>query len=63
MIVNGKEMNLQPMTLQSLLTELNLFPEKVVVEVNLAIIPKENYTDHLLQKEDQIEIISFVGGG
>lgn len=63
MIVNGKEMNFGNITISQLLDKLNLDINKVVVEVNFQIIPKEKYSNFVLTKEDKVEIISLVGGG
>lgn len=63
MIVNGKDMYFENITISQLLDKLNLDMDKVVVEVNFEIISKESYSDFVLNKEDKIEIISLVGGG
>ncbi len=64
MIINGKIMKFEDeITIASLLKELNLPQEKVVVEVNFQIISKELYLTHKLYDADSIEIVSFVGGG
>lgn len=64
MIVNGKVMNFkEEITIEELLRNFHLDMDKVVVEVNLEIIPKEKYYEFVLNEEDKIEIISFVGGG
>lgn len=63
MIVNGKEMEFENITILKLLKNLNLDMDKVVVEVNFEIISTENYQNFMLNKEDKIEIISLVGGG
>lgn len=64
MIVNGKEMSFETeITVDNLLKSLVLDKDKVVVEVNFEIVPKEKYTDRILNKEDKVEIVSFVGGG
>lgn len=64
MIVNGKNIDYKErITVENLLEKLDLNMDEVVVEVNLNIISKENYSDILLNKEDKIEIINFVGGG
>jgi len=63
MRVNGREMDFHKITVKDLLEHLNLKTNKVVVEVNLKIIPREEYSDFLLNKGDKIEIISLVGGG
>jgi sulfur carrier protein len=46
-----------------LIREKGLNPEKIVVEHNYDIIPKEKWAGTLLKEEDNIEIVSFVGGG
>lgn len=64
MIINGKEMEFnEGITIEELLKKLNLNMDKVVVEVNLEIIMKEKYYEFILNQEDKVEIISFVGGG
>ncbi len=64
MIVNGKVMNFkEEITIEELLRNFHLDMDKVVVEVNLEIIAKEKYYEFVLNEEDKIEIISFVGGG
>lgn len=64
MIINGKEMNFDSgITVEQLLTELNLPKEKVVVEVNVEIIDITKYASTVLDKGDKVEIVRFVGGG
>ncbi|MCG8541534.1 MAG: sulfur carrier protein ThiS [Clostridia bacterium] len=63
MLVNGRKMDFENITILMLLQNLNLDINKVVVEVNLEIVSKENYPDYILNGEDKVEIISFVGGG
>ncbi len=38
-------------------------PEQIVVERNLEIIPREQLGNVMIQDEDVIEVLSFVGGG
>ena len=38
-------------------------PERVAVEHNGDIVPKNKYQEELLYQEDTIEIVQFVGGG
>ncbi len=62
--VNGvRQEVLSETTLSQLLTELKILPERVVVEINLAVIDREQYQRYSLKEGDQIEIIGFVGGG
>ena len=35
----------------------------IVVEYNLTIIPKEQYDRTILKDGDEVEIVSFMGGG
>lgn len=63
MLVNGKEMDFDKITILKLLENLKLDMNKVVIEVNLEIVSKENYSDYILNHGDEIEIISLVGGG
>lgn len=50
-------------TVESLLEELGLKREQVAVEVNLAIIPREEFATFQLHEGDCIEVMSFMGGG
>jgi sulfur carrier protein len=63
--VNGmeEEISEKMMTLQELVINRGLSLKQVVVEVNLQIIPREQWPQITLQDKDSIEIISFVGGG
>jgi len=62
--INGKEETVgQAKTLADLLAGRKLAPERVVVEHNLAIVPKEDLGKTFLKDQDAVEIVSFVGGG
>lgn len=64
MIVNGKEMNFTDgITALELLNKLEIDPNKVVVEVDLEIIDKNEYGEKKLSSDSKVEIIRFVGGG
>ncbi len=61
MKVNGQEKEFKEnTTIIDLLNEYGLKKDRVVVEINLDII--DDY-DYIINKEDEIELISFVGGG
>ncbi|PKN08628.1 MAG: thiamine biosynthesis protein ThiS [Deltaproteobacteria bacterium HGW-Deltaproteobacteria-7] len=49
--------------LEQLIVGKGLIPERVVVELNLRIIPRNQWRTVLLNDDDAIEIVSFVGGG
>lgn len=62
--LNGEERELaEGTTVASLLEELGLKPELLAVERNRDIVPKEAYEDTLLKEGDDVEVVSFVGGG
>ncbi|WP_234122407.1 sulfur carrier protein ThiS [Clostridium hydrogenum] len=64
MIVNGKEMNFKEgITVKELLKEIKLDEDKVVVEVDLEIINKNEYNQKKLSTTSKVELIRFVGGG
>lgn len=46
-----------------LLTEFKIDTKMVVIEVNEKILPKNKYETTVLQPNDMVEIVSFVGGG
>ena len=64
LIINGEDLEVSKAeTLQELMGELRIKPERVAVEVNLAIIKKSDYGSCRLKDRDRIEIVNFVGGG
>ena len=63
MIINGKQYEYKDVTVEELIKKLNLDENKIVVEVNLNIIPKEEFKITTLREEDKVEIVAFIGGG
>ena len=64
MILNGKTIDLkEDISVEQLLKDYDLNPQKVVVEVNMEILDDEVYSTYLLKNEDTVEVISFVEGG
>ena len=62
--LNGEEhITEEAGSIEDLLTELNVHPERVAVEVNLKIIKKSDYKTVTLKEGDLVEVVSFVGGG
>ena len=49
--------------LNELLNKLKIQKNKVAVEVNGVIIEKNKYLKLVLNKDDKIEIVHFIGGG
>ena len=62
--VNGEQRTLADgLTVGGLLTELDIRPDRVAVELNLNILDRSEFDGRSLQEGDRIEIISFIGGG
>ena len=49
--------------LDELLNKLKIQKNKVAIEVNGEIIEKSNYSNLILNKNDKVEIVKFIGGG
>ena len=49
--------------LNELLNKLKIQKNKVAVELNGQIIEKKKYSNVILNKDDKIEIVHFIGGG
>ena len=59
MILNGKTVDLkEEISVEQLLKDYDLNPQKVVVEVNMEILDDEVYSTYLLKNEDTVEVIS-----
>ncbi len=61
--INGEEKNCVGMTLSQYLASTAYDPKRIAVERNGDIVPKTAYADTVLQDNDVIEVVSFVGGG
>jgi len=55
-ISNGTNLN-------ELLNNLKIQKNKVAVEVNGEIVEKNKYPSLILNKDDKVEIVQFIGGG
>ena len=49
--------------LNELLNKLKIQKNKVAIEVNGEIIERKKYTNLILNKNDKVEIVHFIGGG
>ncbi|MBI5115430.1 sulfur carrier protein ThiS [Candidatus Poribacteria bacterium] len=62
--LNGKPYeSADGMTVAQLLKHLGIEGNRVAVELNLNILPKQEYATTALKEEDQVEVVHFVGGG
>ncbi|MFY9790663.1 MAG: sulfur carrier protein ThiS [Candidatus Sulfotelmatobacter sp.] len=50
-------------TLSSLIESLNMKSDRVAVELNREIAPRDSWTQTILKDGDRLEIVHFVGGG
>ena len=49
--------------LNELLNKLKIHKNKVAIEVNGKIVEKNKYSNLILNKDDKVEIVHFIGGG
>jgi sulfur carrier protein len=63
-LVNGRHQEHgKALTLAELLESLALEPRRVAVELNRKIVPRTCYASTHLADEDELEIVTLVGGG
>ncbi|HLC95816.1 MAG TPA: sulfur carrier protein ThiS [Candidatus Nanoarchaeia archaeon] len=63
LIVNGQEQDIKAASVLELLDHFVLKPKQVVVELNKVIIKREAFAHQSVKENDQIEIVTVVGGG
>lgn len=51
------------LTLAGLLDWLKLPQDRVAVERNLKIVPRESWAGTIVEEGDRLEVVHFVGGG
>ena len=62
--INGESRQFDaPLTLSALLQHLGMKPDRVAVELNRQISPRDQWPQTQLNDGDQLEIVHFVGGG
>jgi thiamine biosynthesis protein ThiS len=62
--VNGEDKTVkEAISITDLLSDFSIKPEAVVVELNLKIISKDSWDKTILNENDSVEIVRFVGGG
>lgn len=62
--INGKNLELtNSLTVEQMLVEREVSGTMFVVEKNLQIVAKENYSDTPVEEGDVFEIVGFFGGG
>ena len=53
----------EALNLTALLEWLDLPTDRVAVERNLEIVPRSRWGETLIQANDRLEVVHFVGGG
>ncbi|MBQ9716496.1 MAG: sulfur carrier protein ThiS [Clostridia bacterium] len=61
--INGCELDIAGKTLADYLSSTSYDPKRIAVERNGEIVPKAKYGETVLEDGDNVEIVSFVGGG
>jgi thiamine biosynthesis protein ThiS len=64
LIINGDEREFADgLRLAGLVEQLGMKPERVAIELNRDIIPRDQWAATALKNGDRLEIVHFVGGG
>ena len=65
--INGEERDFggspAPFSLAALVEILGMKADRVAVELNRDIVPRDRWAETQLQEGDRLEIVHFVGGG
>jgi thiamine biosynthesis protein ThiS len=62
--VNGEPRELSaPLSLAELITQLDLPAARIAVELNRVVVRRNEWSTTVIQDNDRIEIVHFVGGG
>lgn len=62
--VNGQTVEIESeMTVEQMLDSVEVPPNYLAVEVNAEVVPRENYTRHIVRHQDEVEVVTLVGGG
>lgn len=63
-VLNGEERQMKHRpTITDLLNELGVNNRYCAVERNAQLVPREQHDDVILEEDDQIEVVTLVGGG
>lgn len=63
-VINGDNRNFEaPLTLAGLIQVLGMKTDRVAVELNRDIVPRDQWDRTQLADGDRLEIVHFVGGG
>lgn len=63
LIINGEEKDIAAANVTELVAQLGMKPDRVAVELNREIVPRDRWGEAGLNDGDKLEIVHFVGGG
>ena len=62
--LNGKKVKIQrSLSIKDLIKKYRLKENKIAIELNGTILPKNHYKNKKVKNNDKIEIVQFIGGG
>jgi len=61
--INGETQSHSAETLGALVEGLGMKPDRLAIELNREIVPREQWRQTPLHDGDRLEIVQFVGGG
>jgi thiamine biosynthesis protein ThiS len=62
--INGESRDFDSaLTMDSLIEQLSMKQDRVAVELNHELVPREHWSVTSLSEGDRLEIVHFVGGG
>ena len=62
--INGENRELANVgTLADLIAQIGMKPDRVAVELNRELVPRDRWSNTPLSNGDRLEIVHFVGGG
>jgi len=61
--INGETQISSAETLGALVERLGMKPDRLAIELNREIVPRDQWPQTPLHDGDQLEIVHFVGGG
>ncbi len=62
--INGKKTEIKKnRSLFILLETLKISNNGIAIELNFSVVPKSQYKNIIIKKNDKVEIVHFIGGG
>lgn len=63
LIINGETRAVAAESLTALVEQLGMKADRVAIELNRQIVPRDLWSQTALKDGDQLEVVHFVGGG